>query len=102
MQVFPSEFSIKTYIECNGSVSDNAATSEDGRSHRPDALYDGQDTDHLLYGQDTDHLINQLSESDAKLFTIVGGIRPVKNPLLLVNKFSGKVPYYVVYPALFN
>ena len=42
-----------------------------------------------LYACDTDAFSRQLNKSECKLFSVVGGIRAVKNPLFLMKQFSG-------------
>ncbi|XP_045171994.2 glycosyltransferase 1 domain-containing protein 1-like isoform X2 [Mercenaria mercenaria] len=75
VEVCPSSFSIQSYIQSHVSVSREVTTDQVGEQNG-------------LYGFETDTLLRQLTESESRIFTVVGGIRPVKNPLYLIKKFS--------------
>ncbi|XP_060586838.1 glycosyltransferase 1 domain-containing protein 1-like [Ruditapes philippinarum] len=87
VEVFPNSFSITSYI----------------KNHAKDIVTEQEGQPNCLYGCDTDLLIRQLSKSECKIFTIVGGIRSVKNPLFLIKTFSdwrmkqGKVTCWLLF-----
>lgn len=90
VKVFPSEFSIKDYLQRHTSSSDleegkcgdgssSGLKEENGSSQKKD----------VVYGCDIDKFLTDMDAAKAKIFTCVGSVRQVKNPLFLMKTFSG-------------
>lgn len=73
VKVCSSDFSIKAYLEKN--MLNGTEMKGDGHCS-------------YVYGCDLESFLSCLEKAEARVFTIVGGIRPVKNPLFLMKTFS--------------
>lgn len=90
VKVFPSKFSIRDYIQSHISSSD----SEEGKCGHGSSSglkeeNGGSPKKDVVYGCDIDKFLNDLDTAKAKIFTCVGSVRQVKNPMFLMKTFSG-------------